>query len=76
MSRSLIFRQNRFFKIDASQLPEKANTPAIINGLYADLYLEFHGAEKSSKYGSMDLVERMNAVNTYADQWLKDRGFK
>lgn len=75
MSRPLVFRQNRLFKIDASQLPQKANTSAVINGLYADLYIEFSGAEKSDKYGSMDLVQRMNAVNAYAQQWLLDRGF-
>lgn len=76
MSRTLVFRQNRLFKIDASQLPEKAKSPAVVNGLYADLYIEFSGAEKSGKYGHMTLVERMDAVNAYAQKWLEDRGFK
>lgn len=73
MSRTLVFRQNRFFKIDTSQLSQKANTPAIINGLYADLYTEFSGAEKSGKYGGMTILQRMEAVNAYAEKWLEDR---
>lgn len=76
MSRTLVFRQNRFFKIDTAQLSQKANNPAVINGLYADLYLEFSGADKSGKYGNMTYLERIDAVNAYANKWLEDRGFK
>lgn len=75
MSRTLIYRENRFFKIDEKQLPKKANTPAVINALYADLYLEFMNANYSFKYKNMDLITRIKAVNDYALNWLKQKGF-
>ena len=75
MSRTLIYRQNRFFKINTDQLSTKANTPAVMNALYADLYIEFTDAQYNPKYMNMDLVTRMNAVNDYARNWLTDKGF-
>lgn len=74
--RTLIYRQNRMFKIDQSQLSEKARTSVIINGLYADIYSEFLEAQYSPKYAHMDLKTRIEAVNEFALNWLKQRGFK
>ena len=74
MARSLIYRQNRLFKIDNTQLSVKANTSKVINALYADIYAEFVGANDSDKYKEMTYLQRINAVNDYALKWLQDRG--
>lgn len=63
------------FKVDTAQLSTKANTPSVINALYADLYTEFLDAQYSPKYGKLDLKQRMQAVNDYARKWLQDKGF-
>lgn len=70
----LIYRQNKFFKINTALLSEKANKTAVINGLYADIYTEFNGADKNPKYSSLTYLQRMEAVNSFANTWLEDRG--
>lgn len=75
MSRTLVYRQNRLFKLDTDQLPARAKVSSVMNALYAALYEEFLGAQFSGKYGNMDLVTRMQAVNDFASQWLIDKGF-
>lgn len=74
--RTLIYRQDRMFKIDEAQLPVKARNVAVMNGLYADIYSEFLDANTSPKYASMSLLQRMDAVNDFALNWLTTRGFK
>lgn len=74
MANTLIFRQNKLFKIDTTQLSPKANNSSVINNLYADIYTEFSGANENNKYSSMTYLERINAVNAYALKWLQDRG--
>lgn len=74
MSRTLVYRQNRLFKIDTEQLPKKANNTAVINNLYADIYTEFSGANENSKYSNMTYLQRIEAVNAFALKWLEDRG--
>jgi hypothetical protein len=75
MARTLIYRDNRFFKIDESQLPAKAKASSITNALYADIYVEFVDAQLNQKYSNMDLKQRMQAVNDFARKWLQDKGF-
>lgn len=75
MSRTLIYRENRLFKIDNSQLPPQANKSFIINALYAAIYEEFTEAINNKKYKDMSNLEKINAVNQFAQQWLKDKGF-
>lgn len=76
MTKPLIYRQNNLFKINIEQLPLSARRSDIINTLYAYLYLEFRGAEYSEKYANMTYVERMEAVNQYAREWLNKKGYK
>ena len=47
---TLIYRENKLFKINKELLPEKAKTNAVINALYAAVYLEFINADKNPKY--------------------------
>jgi hypothetical protein len=63
------------FKLDDAQLPTKAKSVAVKNALYADIYTEFLDAQYNSKYSSMDLIQRMQAVNDFAHNWLQTKGF-
>lgn len=74
--RTLVYRQNNMFKLDDAQLPTKAKDVIIKNALYADIYAEFLGAQYNAKYSSMNLIQRMQAVNDFASKWLKDKGFQ
>lgn len=76
MAKSLIYRQNRLFKIDVEQLPKKAKTSAIINSLYIAIYKEFCDAAISEKYNKLSYLQKMEAVNQFAQKWLEDKGFK
>lgn len=73
--KTLIYRENRLFKIDTKQLPTAANKSWIINGLYAALYEEFTEAATNDKYKNMSNLEKMNALNEFAHRWLKNKGF-
>lgn len=73
--RTLIYRQDRMFKIDQAQLSPKAKAPSVVNALYADIYTEFLDAQYNPKYMNMSLLERMEAVNDYALNWLTNKGF-
>lgn len=75
MSRTLVYRQNNMFKLDEAQLSTKAKSVAVKNALYADIYTEFLDAQYNSKYSSMDLIQRMQAVNDFAHNWLQTKGF-
>lgn len=70
----LIYREGKFFKVNTSLLSEKANRMDVINALYAALYEEFRGASENPVYMNLSLLERLQAVNDYASNWLKDRG--
>jgi len=76
MSKPLIYRQNRFFKIDTSQLSVKANKSYIINALYAAIYDEFKEAVYNKKYEEMNNFQKMQAINEFALNWLKEKGLK
>jgi len=76
MSRTLVYRQNRLFKIDVTQLAPKAKRPEVINALYAALYDEFKGAVDNDKYSNLTYKERMDLINDYAHSWLTKRGLK
>lgn len=68
------YRQNNQFVIDSDLLSSKANTTAVINGLYAAAYLEFRGAVENPKYKDLTALEKMNKLNEFAHNWLKTRG--
>lgn len=75
MSRTLVYRQNNMFKLDDTQLSTKAKATVVKNALYADIYIEFTDAQYNPKYATMNLVQRIQAVNDYAHNWLKIKGF-
>jgi hypothetical protein len=71
----LVYRQNRLFKLEVSELPLKARSIPVQNALYAAIYDEFLDAQINPKYLNTDLVQRIQAVNDFARQWLIDKGF-
>lgn len=70
----LIYRQNNLFCIDKNKLSEKANKTPIVNSLYAALYEEFKGAAINPRYKKLTPKEKMDKVNEFAHNWLKERG--
>lgn len=76
MSKPLIYRQTRYFKINIDELPTEARNTPTVNALYAFVYTEFKGANENPKYKSLTYEERMKALNDSAKEWLKKRGFK
>lgn len=73
---SLVYREDKLFKLDESLLPKSAQNVSTINSLYADIYIEFRGASENKKYKSMNLLDRLDAVNQFAINWLNSKGYK
>lgn len=71
---NIIYRQGHLFKIDDSLLSKDANTSEIKNSLYAAIYEEFKGAAINPVYKKLTPSEKMQKLNDFAAQWLKDRG--
>ena len=76
MDKPLVMRNNRMFVLDDTQLPESANNTPTKNALYADIYMEFRGASKNPKYKNLTYQQRMEVLNTFAQDWLRLRGYK
>jgi len=70
----IINRRNRMFVIDKSQLKPEAQKNHIMNALYAAVYAEFKGASENPDYRNLTLLDRMKALNAFAENWLKERG--
>jgi hypothetical protein len=73
---AIFYRQNNQFKIDDSKLSQKAKNTQIKNALYAAVYTEFFGASENMKYKDLTLVDRINKLNEFAENWLKERGLR
>lgn len=71
---NLIYRQGKLFKINESLLSPQANKVSIKNALYAAIYDEFRGASENPLYMHLTPLDRMQKLNDYASNWLKDRG--
>ena len=72
---NLVYKENHKFYINKELLLPEARTTAIINGLYAAIYEEFKGAIQNSKYSKLTPLERLEALNIFANNWAKQRGF-
>ena len=69
----IFYRRSSKFFIDKSKLPAKANKPEVINALYGAVYKEFLGASKNPKYSNKNPLEKMQELNAFAEEWLKER---
>jgi hypothetical protein len=72
--KSLVYRQNNMFVIDKSQI-KASNKENICNALYAAIYAEFIGASENPNYKKQTNKEKMQSLNTFAQSWLKSRGY-
>lgn len=70
----LVNRRNNRFVIDKSFIRDGVNKDEICTALYAEIYVEFRGADKHRDYSKLSNLERFDAVNNFAKDWLKKRG--
>lgn len=71
---SLVYRDGtRLFKLDESQLPPESRRVDVINDLYYALFKEFAGAAVSKKYKHLNNQQKMEELNKFAENWLKER---
>ena len=72
----LIYRYNGLFFIDKEQLSKEANTLEVCNALYIAISKEFTGACENPLYNKLTMSEKMDKVNSFAHDWLKQRGLE
>lgn len=72
--KKLIGRRNNRFVIDHSFIRDGVNKDEISTALYAEIYLEFRGANKHRAYSKLSNLERFEAINNFAKDWLEKRG--
>lgn len=70
---NLIYRKNKMFIIDKSQLKPHAQKEDVYQALYAAIYQEFSGANYNQDYSELTALERMNKLNEFARKWLTER---
>lgn len=70
------YRQTNQFVLDKTQLSSSAQRTENMNALYAAVYTEFFGASENPKYMKLTPFERINKLNEFAGQWLKDKGLQ
>lgn len=71
----IIYRRDNKFHIDKSKLKAHAKRDEIYNALYAEIYLEFSGAVNNPVYKDLTPLARIEKLNEFAYNWLKNRGF-
>lgn len=70
---NIFYRRSNKFHINETILPPNAKKPDIINALYGAVYQEFIGASKNIRYSNKSPLEKMQALNEFAEAWLKER---
>lgn len=73
--KKVIFRRNKMFVIDRTQLKSDINVNDVCNALYAAVYTEFLGATDNPIYKDLTNSERFSALNEFAYNWLQSRGY-
>lgn len=71
----VIYRKNKLFVLDKSKLKPQGKREEVYNGLYAAIYSEFQGASVNDIYKDLTSLDRLEQVNEFAYNWLKQRGF-
>ena len=75
--KNLVKRQNKRFILDKDFIKKVSGVSIdeVCTALYAEMYLEFRGANTHREYSKLTNIERLDAINTFAKDWLKQRGF-
>ena len=71
---NIFYRENRYFKIDTTQLSGDALKPQNINALYSAVYKEFIDAVNNTKYKDLTATQKMTKLNQFAQNWLQNKG--
>lgn len=69
-------RKDGMFVLDVSKLKPEANKTNIINSLYGAVYEEFRGAVNNPKYKKLTNIQKLTALNEFAETWLKIKGLE
>ena len=70
----LVSRKNHRFIIDKSLIKAPGRVDEVCTALYAEIYLEFRGASNNPRYCDLNYIDRLQALNSFAEKWLKERG--
>lgn len=71
---NFIYRDaTKLFKINKDLLPLESRRTDVLNGLYAAIFTEFAGAYKNKKYKHLTNKEKLNEINIFAENWLRER---
>jgi len=73
--KQVIYRKSNKFIIDKTKLKKISGIDNACTALYAELYKEFKGASKNPKYSNLTPKEKMEKLNEFAFNWLKERGY-
>ncbi len=71
----VIYRRNKLFIIDKEKIKPHGRKTEVYNALYAAIYTEFQGASNNPNYKDLTNLDKLDQVNTFAFNWLKERGF-
>jgi len=71
----VIYRRSKLFIIDKEKLKPHARREEVYNALYAAIYSEFQGASNNPNYKDLTNLDKLEQVNVFAYNWLKQRGF-
>lgn len=70
----IIYRKNKLFCIDKEKLKPEARKTDICNALYGAIYIEFAGANYNQDYSKLNVFQKLDKVNEFANNWLDERG--
>ena len=70
----IVYRKNKLFCINKSLLKPEARKDDVCIALYAAIYTEFSGAVYNTDYKDITPIERLDAINAFAENWLDERG--
>ena len=73
---SLIYRQDRLFKINDAELPTSANNMEVKQNLLVAIFKEFQGATENETYKHLNNKDRIETLNNFAKVWLLKQGHK
>jgi hypothetical protein len=71
---TIVYRKNKLFCIDKTKLKPAARKDDVCMALYEAIGAEFAGAAYNKNYMNLNPIQRLNAVNEFATNWLDERG--
>lgn len=75
MQDKTVYRRNNRFIINTDKVKDLEGKDKVLLTLYATIYSEFFGAQYSKKYKNFNSIQKLEKINTFAEEWLEERGF-